>query len=163
MRPGQKYVVGDATDLPFDDQSFDLVFSNSVIEHLGNFQKQAAFARESLRVGRGCWIQTPAREFPIEPHFITPFIHWFSIPMQKKLLRNFTLWGWLQRPAPSVIDSVLAELRLMSEPEVRHCFPGCILYTESFLGLPKSYTAYRHSPSTSTWPEERSCIFAEKC
>lgn len=40
---------------------FDLVYSNSVIEHLGTWEKQQAFAAEARRVGRGYWIPTPGQ------------------------------------------------------------------------------------------------------
>jgi len=56
-------VAGDATALEYDDGSFDFVFSNSVIEHVGTFENQKKFAFEVLRTGRKIWVQTPAREF----------------------------------------------------------------------------------------------------
>jgi hypothetical protein len=142
LQPNQTTVVGDGTRLPFDDQSFDLVYSNSVIEHLGTWEKQQAFAAEARRVGRGYWIQTPAREFPVEPHYFGPFVHWFSKPVQKCLLRNCTLWGLLGRPTEDILDAVLAELRLLSYGEYRQLFPGGVIWVERLLGLPKSYTAY---------------------
>jgi Methyltransferase domain len=135
-------VVGDGTRLSYADQSFDLVYSNSVIEHLGTWGRQQAFAAEARRVGRGYWIQTPGREFPVEPHYFGPFVHWFSKPIQKRLLRNFTLWGLLGRPTNDILDAVLAELRLLSFREYQLLFRGAQMWVERLLGLPKSYTAY---------------------
>jgi hypothetical protein len=135
-------VVGDGTQLQFADRSFDLVYSNSVIEHLGTWERQQAFAAEARRVGRGYWIQTPAKEFPVEPHYFGPFVHWFSKPVQKRLLRNFTLWGLLGRPSEKTLDQVLAELRLLTFGEFRQLLPGAQIWVERILGLPKSYTAY---------------------
>jgi hypothetical protein len=142
LQENQLAVLGDGTQLQFADQSFDFVYSNSVIEHLSTWERQQAFAAEARRVGRGYWIQTPAREFPIEPHYFGPFLHWFSKPIQKRLLRNFTLWGLLGRPDEKLLDEVLAELRLLTYGEVRQLFPGSQIWVERLLGLPKSYTAY---------------------
>lgn len=68
-------VIGDGTRLPFLDGSFDIVFSNSVIEHLRNRDAQMQFASEVRRVGKCFFVQTPHRYFPIEPHYLTPLIH----------------------------------------------------------------------------------------
>lgn len=68
-----EFVTGDGTALPYTDGSFDVLFSNSVIAHVGDFEKQRAFAREAARVGRALRIQTPARSFFIEPHLLAPF------------------------------------------------------------------------------------------
>ncbi|WP_050785635.1 class I SAM-dependent methyltransferase [Pedosphaera parvula] len=150
MTANQEFVQGDGTDLHYEDKSFDIVFSNSVIEHLGTFEKQQAFAREAQRVGRGYWVQTPARECLIEPHYLTPFIHWLSKPVQKRLLRNYTIWGWLQRPSEQTLDSVLAELRLIDRNEFNGMFPQASIWLERMIGLPKSYTAYKVPPATET-------------
>ena len=72
-----EFIVGDGTKLDFPDNSFSVVFSNSVIEHLGTYEKQKMFALEARRVGKRLWIQTPAKNFCIEPHYITPFVHFF--------------------------------------------------------------------------------------
>jgi Methyltransferase domain len=69
-------VEADARELPFADNAFDIAFSNSVIEHLGTWESQMAFAREARRVARKLWIQTPARCFPIEAHLLAPYIQY---------------------------------------------------------------------------------------
>src|SRR5882757_7872715 len=102
-------VEGDGCALPFADASFDIVFSNSAIEHVGTWERQQAFAREARRVGRRLWVQTPAREFFIEPHLIAPFIHWLPREWQRRLIRNFTVRGWLDRPDARAVDEFLAE------------------------------------------------------
>lgn len=77
LPPNLSYVKGDATQLPYSDSAFDIVFSNSTIEHLHTAEAQRGAAVEAMRVGRRLWMQTPNRWFAIEPHYLTPFIHWF--------------------------------------------------------------------------------------
>jgi Methyltransferase domain len=132
------YVQGSATSLPFEDRSFGVVFSNSMIEHLGERTIQQRFASEALRVGRGVWIQTPARWFPIEPHFLTPLIHYLPKRAQRRLLRNFTIWGWITRPDQDYVDKLIDELALLSAGDMRFLFPGCTLLRERVLGMTKS-------------------------
>ena len=74
--PRIAYVQGDACSLPFDDASFDVVHSNAVIEHVGGRERQEAFVREALRVGRRVFVTTPNRWFPIEVHTRLPLVHW---------------------------------------------------------------------------------------
>ena len=137
------YIKGDGTNLEFPDQVFDICFSNSVIEHLGTIERQREFAREVRRVGRQLWVQTPARSFFIEPHWLAPFIHYFPASVQRKLVRYFTLRGWLLRPDPETIDRFLAELRPLSFREMRELFPDCDILVERFLGMAKAYIAVR--------------------
>jgi SAM-dependent methyltransferase len=80
IAPNQSYpgpfVQADATEgLPFADGEFDLVYCNSVIEHIPP-ERREAFAAELRRVGRGWYAQTPAWSFPLEPHALLPFAHW---------------------------------------------------------------------------------------
>lgn len=141
--PGFDFRAGDGCALPFADGEFDVVFSNSVIEHVGSWERQQAFAREARRVGRRLWVQTPAREFFIEPHLLAPFVHWLPRRTQRGLIRWATGWGWLTRPTPAQVDEFLAEVRLLTRREMTELFPDCEILTERFLGLPKSYIAVR--------------------
>lgn len=137
-------IIGDGTALEFADESYDIVFSNSVIEHLSNWENQQKFAEEMQRVGKKIWIQTPAREFFLEPHFLTPFIHWVPPKLRTKMLRYFTVWGWMVRPTPEEAKAAVEEIRLLGYKEMKTLFPDCKIYRERFLGLfTKSYTAYR--------------------
>ena len=70
------YVCANALDLPFDDQSFDLVYSNAVIEHVGDEAEQRQYVAEHARVGRSWIFTTPNRWFPIESHSDVFFKHW---------------------------------------------------------------------------------------
>lgn len=134
-----EFVVGTGTDLQYPDGSFDLVFSNSVIEHVGDLLAQEQFAREALRVGKRVYCQTPNKWFPIEPHFIAIFIHWLPFPIARKLVRFGTIWGWVNKPSQEVIDSYLSTIRLLTMRELVGLFPGCTLRRERVLGLTKSF------------------------
>ena len=138
-----EFVVGDGCKLQYPDKTFDIVFSNSVIEHVGTYAAQQAFAAEARRVGRALWIQTPAREFFIEPHLLTPFIHYFPRSLQSRLLRYFTVWGWMTKPGPAEVKGFLDEVRLLSYAEMQELFPDCQILREKAMGFTKSYVAVR--------------------
>ena len=73
-----KFVQGDACNIEmFQDKEFDVIYSNSVIEHVGDLNRQQLFAHEIKRVTKKYWIQTPYKHFPIEPHFLFPFFQYF--------------------------------------------------------------------------------------
>ncbi len=130
---------GDARDLGlFDDGSFDLVHSNSVIEHVGNWPDMCAMASETRRVGRSGWIQTPAWEFPFEPHFRVPVAHWLGRPVQRGLLR-FSLDPNIRRQSFSARRSAIDRVNLLTRREVQRLFPGEEIFIERLALLPKSY------------------------
>ena len=136
-------IMGDATQLPFADASFDLAFSNSVIEHLTTWERQQKFAQEARRVATKLWIQTPARSFPVEPHVFAPFFQFLPRHVQTKVARRFTLWGILNKPTPEQIEETISEIRLLTYREVKQLFPDCHILRERVLGLTKSYIAVR--------------------
>lgn len=139
-----KYVQGDGTNIPFPDQSFDVVFSNSVIEHLYTFENQQKFANEVKRVGKALWIQTPSRSFFFEPHFLAPFFQFLTKRNQLKLARSFTLWGWITKPSENHVRKTVEEIRLLSIKEFQSLFADCLMNKEKFLGLmTKSFIAIK--------------------
>ena len=150
--PAYNFVTGDGCQLPFAADSFSVVFSNSVIEHVGTWERQQRFAAEARRVGRKLWVQTPAREFFIEPHLIAPFIHWLPMNWRRRLMRNFTLWGWFTRPSAAQVDAFLSEVRLLTRSEMRLLFPDCEILEEKFFGFTKSYIAVRIAEPTAPLP-----------
>ena len=135
------WIIADGMFLPFKDQAFEVIFSNSVIEHLGSLENQYVFSMECQRVARTLYIQTPNKGFPIEPHLITPFIHWLPKSIRRHLLRNFTLWGLITRPTQETCDNFLKEVRLLGSRELSLLFPKAKIYKERFLILVKSIIA----------------------
>jgi len=57
-----RFVEADGCDLKhlFDDHSFDMVFSNSTIEHVGDAARQQSFADEVRRLGPAFWSKPQA-------------------------------------------------------------------------------------------------------
>ena len=141
------YVIGDGTDLQYGDGTYDICFSNSVIEHVGTHEQQRRFAEEIRRVGKKIWIQTPAKGFFFEPHYVTPFVHWMPRSAQKKILRNFSIWGLITRPSQEYVDDFVDQTRLLTFREFKELFPDCLILKERFFFMAKSYIAVR-SPAT---------------
>ncbi len=139
------FVQGDGKNLKYDDKKFNICFSNSVIEHVGTFENQKLFAKELSRVGENVWVQTPAKWFFIEPHLLTPFIHYLPKKIQKPLLRNFTIWGLITRPSSNQVENFLSETRLLNYCEMKELFPDCEILREKFLGFTKSFIAVKNS------------------
>ncbi len=140
------FIEANGCDLPFDDNSFDLVYSNSVIEHLFTSEHQQEFASEAIRVGKAYWIQTPAKEFPVEPHLLTPFIHWLPKKLQLMLARHFTVRSWMldqTRPTRQSIYDLANEVVLLSKTKMMRLFPKGTIIVEKFLGFRKSYVVYK--------------------
>lgn len=156
--PGVHYVDGDGTSLPFPDKSFDLVFSNSVIEHLGSAEAMARFAAEVRRTGRRYCVQTPDAASPVEPHLYTPFLHWLPAAWQRALAPRFSLWSLLSKASPDQRDfylrHYLGEIRLLRARELQRLFPEARILRERFLGLPKSLIAF-HDAFRRAAPQAR--------
>jgi len=109
--PHIPYVQGDACALPFEDGAFDIVFSNAVIEHVGDRGRQRRFVSEALRVGGRVFLTTPNRRFPLEVHTRLPLVHWlpdrFSHRVYGALGKEFAM-----------------EIHLLSRPAFESLFPG---------------------------------------
>ena len=131
---------GDACALrEYEDNSFDLVHSNSVIEHVGSERRMAAMAGEIRRLAPKHFVQTPDYACPIEPHYKLPFVHWLPEENRIKVLRAF-------KKVPRDRERSLASVRsinLLRISEFRSLFPGSTIWRERVFGLPKSLIAIR--------------------
>ncbi len=140
-------VGGDGRMLPFRDKAFDIVFSNSTIEHVGTLADQQRFAAEIARVGRRYWVQTPNRRFPFEMHVMLPFVHYLPRSWQRPMVTRFTGWDVMVPHTKDVrrdyLEHFLTELRLLDAAELKALFPLARIARERFLGLPKSLIAYK--------------------
>lgn len=141
-------VGADGRMLPFPDGAFDIVFSNSVIEHVGTREDQRLFAQEVSRVGKSYWIQTPNRRFPFEHHVMLPIVHFLPKPWQHAVVNRFTGWEHLVRPTAderrNYLHHFLNELKLLDCADMRLLFPDAKVIKERFLGIPKSLIAVRN-------------------
>lgn len=143
--PTGNQVAGDGCMLPFRDQSFDIVFSNSVIEHVGTREQQRRFADEVARVGRSYWIQTPNRLFPVELHVMLPLVHYFPKSLQRAIVERFTIWERVAHPTRAerayYIAHFLNELNLLDPLALQALFPEARIVKERFFGFVKSIVA----------------------
>lgn len=119
--PEIEAVIGDACELPWPDNSFDVVYSNAVIEHLGSFERQKKMAAEIIRVGRRWFVATPNRWFPFEFHMRLPFVTWLP---GNGYLRVGNIVSYNHIREKYMIGAKHNDLRLMSAGELRKCFPG---------------------------------------
>lgn len=133
-------VIGDARRMPqYADKSFDVVYSNSTIEHVGGLDDQAAMAREVTRVGRKYCVQTPNFYFPVEPHFLVPCFQFLPVGARASLLQHFAL-GWYPRtPERREALHAVSAIRLLTRRELMALFPGAEIVEERLLGLVKSF------------------------
>lgn len=146
-------VVGDATSLEsFADRSFDIAFSNSVIEHLFTFENQMLMAREMRRVGRAYFVQTPNYWFPVEPHFHIPAWQWLPLTVRMAVLQRRTCGWQRQRPDPARAWRDVNEVRLLTKSELRQLFPNSTIVGERLFGLNKSWMCYDGFPCAQTHP-----------
>ena len=115
---------------------------------LARGSSSGSLPRKSGGVAKSLWVQTPAYECPIEPHYMTPLIHYFPRSFQRKILRWGTLWGWIEHPTQAQVDFMVDTTRLLHKAEMRQLFPDCEIVTERMLWIiPKSYIAIRQKAS----------------
>lgn len=129
-------LTADGTKLPFPDQSFDIAYSNAVIEHVGGHREQLAFLREMRRVGKQVYLTTPNHHFPIEVHTRLPLAHWLPKP-------------WFDSIATAVGKSWAAGdyMQLLSESDLRSLLneadmPNAQIIKNRFCGLTMTLTAW---------------------
>jgi hypothetical protein len=136
--------TGDARDLgQFSDRSFDLVHSNSVIEHVGLWRDQCKMAQEIRRLAPRYFVQTPNYWFPLEPHLRTPFIHWLPEPWRVGIVKHRACGYHPRAQSYDEARHILDDPRLLDAPAMAVLFPEAIIERERFAGLTKSLIAIR--------------------
>jgi hypothetical protein len=139
-------VTADACELPTSlfERNFDLVCSNSLLEHVGGYSRRQRVAQAVHQLAPHHWIQTPARSFPLEPHFLFPCFQFLPVQLRARLSRAWPFspghnqWtSWRDH-----LDSVLG-IELVSATEMQYLFPGSELHRERVAGITKSLTMAR--------------------
>jgi ubiquinone/menaquinone biosynthesis C-methylase UbiE len=137
-------VEGDACSMPqFHDGEFDVVYSNSVIEHVGGDKEIQSMANEIRRVGQRYYVQTPNRYFPVEPHFVFPMFQFMPVSLRVTFVQHFPL-GWFEKiPDRKSAEELVRSINLLSKRQVRSLFPDAVTVDERFFVMSKSIQAVK--------------------
>lgn len=138
-------VDADATHLPqYGDNSFDLVHSNSVIEHVGDWVRMEAFAKECARLAPHYYVQTPNFWFPVEPHFSSLFFHWRSEQSRARALMRRAHGFSQQAPDVGAAMRDVQHARLLDKTQFRYLYGDATHHDEKVGPLTKSLIAIRN-------------------
>lgn len=136
----------------FDNGSFDVVFSNSVIEHVGKYKEQENMAKEIQRVGRCFFLQTPNYWFPLEPHFLFIGFQFLPVKIRAYLLQRFCL-GWCTKVTDyDEAIAIVKSIRLLRKRELEKLFPGATIIREKLFCFTKSFMIMGHQPGIRIYP-----------
>lgn len=142
--PWIEVVTGDACRPPeqLRAESYDLVFSNSLIEHVGGFANRQRVADVVHSKADRHWVQTPYRYFPVEPHWLFPGFQFLPLNARTAITRRWKL-GHMHRPdrADALVEA--ASVELVTLTEMRALYPDSEVWCERFGGLVKSLTAIK--------------------
>jgi Methyltransferase domain len=144
--PDQRFssFAGDARDLHhLNDLSFDLVHSNSVIEHVGLFSDMRKMANEVRRLAKRYFVQTPNFWFPVEPHLRTPFIHWLPMPWRVAIVKRRACGYYPRARSYDEAREILDDASLLDAQSLAMLFPDAVIEREQFAGITKSLMAIR--------------------
>lgn len=117
--PGLKFLKADGTNLPFSNNSFDIVFSSAVAEHVGSYENQKKFYKEILRVGQKAFITTPDRLFPIEVHTGLPLLHYLPKNIHRAMLKILGLHYFADEVNLNLLNHKNLEDILVDQPGAR--------------------------------------------
>lgn len=138
------FISADACNLScFENNVFDIAHSNSVVEHVGDWDRMVSFASELKRIAPKYFIQTPNYWFPVEPHCMTLFFHWLPRPLRIWLIMNFQLGHWRQSKSIGEAVRLTESARLLNKKMMLELFNDGELIIERFLYLPKSFISIR--------------------
>jgi len=134
-----RFFEGNALDPgSYPRDHYDLVHSNSVLEHVGSLKNQKVMAEAIRNGGTYYWVQTPAKHFPLEPHFYFPFFTFLPLSVRTCLHQNFSLGHMGKQPDWLEARIACEETRLLTRRELASMFPDGKVLNERLLGLVKS-------------------------
>lgn len=137
-------LAGDACDLPSSVAAdrFDLVFSNSLIEHLGGHSQRQRLVDNIHMLADRHWVQTPYRYFPIEPHWLFPGFQWLPYEARVQISMRWNR-GHIRTYTRDGAQDRVDEVDLIGISQMRRYFPSSTIWYERFAGLIKSLVAIR--------------------
>jgi hypothetical protein len=146
--PDRKFTshFGNACELGrYDDNSFDMVHSNSVIEHVGGWKQACDMAREVRRLAPSYYVQTPNFWFPYEPHFRFPGFQFLPEQIRYRLLMCCNLGFGGRRITVDAAMCGVQSVDLLDMRQMRELFPDAVMKRERIGPLTKSILAIRES------------------
>lgn len=151
--PGVTAIEGDAlsADELLRGENFDLVFSNSLIEHLGGHGPRRRLAEVVASLAPSYVIQTPYRYFPVEPHWMFPGFQFLPVSARSYLAPRWPLGHTYRWESDASANEVMST-ELLSASEMRQYFPDAEIVWERIAGVPKSMTAIKYSGSPDPEP-----------
>lgn len=131
---GWDLMVADGRALPFRNETFDIIISNAVFEHIAWGRKR--FAEEVRRVTKGgFFISVPYYYAPFEPHYLLPFFQFVPESIKRFLLFKIGLRiGGMSR-------NNYHEIRLFKKKELGTLFPEAQIKVFRLFGIPISLVA----------------------
>lgn len=137
-------VQGDACSPPAQITStkFDIVVSNSLIEHVGGHSQRLRLAETIQSAASSHWIQTPYRYFPIEPHWLFPGLQFLPFAARVEITTRWRHGHRFTSDRKQAIDSV-HEVDLIGITQMQDYFPDSVIWREKYAGLIKSIIAIR--------------------
>ena len=133
--------VGNGLSLEYKKGEVDLIFSNSVIEHVGSYANQQIFASEVRRVSDKYIVQTPSIWFPLEPHSLIPLFQFLPHSIRALLIMTFNINYFPKAKTYKAAIIVSHSTLMFTHKRFKQLFPEAEIQVERFLGIPKSYTA----------------------
>ncbi len=142
--PAITSIAGDACDLPASvaTEKFDLVFSNSLLEHVGGHSQRQQLADNVHRLAARHWVQTPYRYFPIEPHWVFPGFQWLPYEARVRISLRWNR-GHVRTHSREEAEDWVNEIDLVGIAQMHRYFPSSTIWYERFAGLVKSLVAIR--------------------
>jgi hypothetical protein len=145
--PGVTAVVADACALPgaLAAERFDLVYSNSLLEHVGGHANRLRLAETVHTMSDRHWVQTPYRYFPVEPHWLFPGFQFLPVRARAEVSCRWP-FGHIRSTGPGPAVDDVAWVELLDITAMRRYFPHSEIWPERLLGVPKSLVAMRQDP-----------------